>query len=87
MGDATAHQVAEVEDTRIGDAVEDLQSLSTPGHDPGLVELLEVLGNVRLLEVQQLDEVADALLLGLKLLQNPQPHRFAEQPEAAGDHL
>jgi hypothetical protein len=87
FGEAAAHQVTEIKNRRVRNAIEHLKALAPALDDSSLMELLQMLGDIGLLEPQLVDEAADAGFFALQLLEDPKPHGLAQDPESAGDHL
>jgi hypothetical protein len=84
---ATAHQLAELEHDRIGNAVENAVAGTLATHEPGIEEYLKVFRYVGLIPVQLADNLVNGHCTTLKCLQDAEAARFPENLESAGDHL
>ena len=84
---AAAHQLAQLEDRRIGDRVKDLESFLSPGQDIGLGEGLQVTRDIGLRAAGHFDQSADIHFAVKEGMNQPQPHRLRKHGKAAGDQL
>lgn len=87
FGFAAADEVAELEDNRGADRVEHRVAIAAAGDEAGVVEELQVPGDVGLIAVEGFDEFADGVFAFLELLQDAESERFAEDAETAGDDV
>jgi hypothetical protein len=84
---AAAHQVAQLEHDRIGDAIEDAVA-GTPAADKSCVEKdLQVFGDVGLIPVQVTHNLVHRHNSALKGLQDAEAARFREHLKSAGNQF
>src|SRR5690606_32779209 len=82
--ETAAHQLAELEDRRVGEPVVAVQALLAAAHHPVPEQEVEVLGDVRLARARLLDELGHGLLAAPERVEDPEPHGLGEDLEAAG---
>src|SRR5690554_1338166 len=82
--ETAAHQLAELEDRRVGDPVVDVQALLAAAHHPVPEQEVEVLGDVRLARARLRDELGHGLLAAPERVEDPEPHGLGKDLEAAG---
>ncbi len=85
--DVAADVFAEAEDAGVGDAVIDVKAFLAPLEDTGADEGLEVARNVRLIGPRFGDEGVYGLFAPDQSMDDPQPHRLPQGPEAGGHQL
>src|ERR1035438_2369797 len=85
--DAAAHLVAELEHARVADRVAHVVAVLGAGDHAGGMQDAEVLGDVLLGGAERLLELSDRRLTLPQAVQELDPHRLAEHPEALGDEL
>lgn len=81
------HEVAQLENYRIADRVEDVQTFfpATDHFSPG--KDAKVLGDVGLGRISRFDNLSHRELAGLDRMEDAQAHRLGEHFEAAGDEF
>lgn len=82
--ETAAHDVAELEDALVGEAIEDERAPLAPRHEAQPVQQAEVLGDVRLAEPRAFDELSDGALAVAQGVQELQARRFGERLETFG---
>jgi len=84
---AAADQLAQLEDRGVGNRVEDLQPVFSPGKHVRLRERLQVPGHVGLSRAREFDERRHIKLTLEKSLKQPEPHGFSEYGKPSGHVL
>ena len=83
----TAHQLAELENHGIRDAVEDMVAGTLAADKAGVEEDLQVFRDVRLIPVQLIYDLVNRPCSALQCLQDTQAAGFSKDLEPAGDQL
>lgn len=86
-GDTTTHELTEPEHVRVGKGVVDEQAVLSPPYHPRRRQHLEVPREVGLVESRVGLELADASLAVPERLQDAEPRRFSQRPEAFGHEV
>jgi hypothetical protein len=81
------NEIAKLHHHGIGNAVIDGVAIAAAADDAGVVEQLQVPGDVGLIAIELEGEVADSALAGFERLQEPQAEGLAEEAKAAGDEV
>ncbi len=84
---ASANRIAQLEDPRVRDVVEDARTVAATSDDAGLGEGLEVAGGIGLGEAGGLDELGNVEFAVAEGLEETEARRFAEDPESGGDQF
>ena len=84
---AAAHEVAQVEDGRIGDRVNDAQAFFSPAQNTGISQRLEMTRDISLSQVGGFDQFGDILFAFLQGEDEFDPVRFAQDAKAGGNQL
>ncbi len=82
-----ANLIAEREDARVGNPVEDAVALLAPPDDAGLEQNGEMLGHVLLRSAGGRDELGHAGLLVAQPVEQAEPRRLGDRSQAMGDQL
>lgn len=85
--EASAHRVAQFEDPRVRNVIEDARTVAAASDNPRLGEGLKVAGRVGLGEAGDLDELGDVEFTVAEGLEKTEARRFAEDPESGGDQF